>query len=267
LRCLNRLARLCASMFVARVFPVLLFKGEGLVKGVQFKDHRYVGDPMNAIRIFNQKSVDEIAIIDIAATRENRSISPELVRKVAGECFIPMMVGGGIRTHAQARELFSAGAEKVLLNTFAFEEPECIRRISEAFGSQAVVISIDVKNKNGKYFCYTRCGEKEISLSPVEAAQMVESHGAGEILINSIDRDGTGLGYDLDITAQISKSVSIPVVAMGGCGSMDHIRDAITTAKASAAAAGSFFVFHGRRRAVLISFPDEQELFAAVSGA
>lgn len=251
-------------MFTARVFPVLLFEGEGLVKGVQFKNRTYVGDPMNAIRIFNQKGVDEIALIDIAATREKRTISLKLVEKVAGECFMPLTVGGGIRTLSQARELFAAGAEKVLLNTYAFEDPESIRSISDAFGSQGVVVSIDVKNSNGRYQCFTRCGQNIIPLQPVEAAQRAESLGAGEIIVNSIDRDGTSSGYDLEVISQISAAVSVPVVAMGGCGSLDHIREAFAVGKASAAAAGSFFVFHGKKRAVLISFPDETELRSAL---
>jgi cyclase len=248
-------------MIRPRVIPILLLRGEGLVKGVQFKDYKYIGDPMNAVKIFSTKEVDELLFLDINATSENRCISLDLVRKIADEAYMPFGVGGGIRTVKEIKDLLGAGAEKISLNTSAIENPGLINEAASFSGSQSVVVSIDVKkNWKGDYLVYSHSGSKSTSLHPVDWAVKVESYGAGEILLNSIDRDGTMKGYDLKLIADVTSAVNIPVIACGGAGSVKDIADAVHTAGASAAAAGSFFVFHGPKRAVLINVPSEEEL-------
>jgi cyclase len=248
-------------MIRPRVIPILLLRGEGLVKGIQFKDYKYIGDPMNAVKIFSTKEVDELLFLDIYATSENRCISLDLVRKIADEAYMPFGVGGGIRTVKEIKDLLGAGAEKISLNTSAIENPGLINEAASFSGSQSVVVSIDVKkNWKGDYLVYSHSGSKSTSLHPVDWAVKVESYGAGEILLNSIDRDGTMKGYDLKLIADVTSAVNIPVIACGGAGSVKDIADAVHTASASAAAAGSFFVFHGPKRAVLINVPSEEEL-------
>ena len=248
-------------MIRPRVIPILLLRGEGLVKGVQFKDYKYVGDPMNAVKIFSTKEVDELLFLDIAATSENRCISIELVRKIADEAYMPFGVGGGIHTIKEIKDLLSAGAEKISLNTTAIENPALISDAASFSGSQSIVVSIDVKkNWKGDYIVYSHSGNKSTDLHPADWAKEVENLGAGEILINSIDRDGTMKGYDLKLIADVTSAVNIPVIACGGAGSVKDIVDAVQLAGASAAAAGSFFVFHGPKRAVLINVPSENDL-------
>jgi imidazole glycerol-phosphate synthase subunit HisF len=248
-------------MIRPRIIPVLLLRGEGLVKGVQFKDYKYIGDPMNAVKIFSNKEVDELLFLDIFATAENRSISVDLVRKIADEAYMPFGVGGGIRTVGEIKSLLAAGAEKISLNTSAVENPGLIEEVASFSGSQSVVVSIDVKkNWKGDYQVFTHSGNKPSGLHPIDWAAKVEKHGAGEILLNSIDCDGTMKGYDIKLITDVAKTVNIPVIACGGAGIVNDFADAIHSAGASAAAAGSFFVFHGPKRAVLINVPSESEL-------
>lgn len=250
-------------MLRIRVIPLLLLRGKGLVKGIGFKDHRYIGDPINAIRIFNEKEVDELMLVDIDATRLGRSIDPEVVRSVSTACFMPLAVGGGINDESQAKALFAAGAEKVMINTAAVRDPQLIRRLAERYGSQSIVVGIDVKSGLlGGRRVYVRGGEESTRLSPAAWAKQAESLGAGEILLTSIDRDGTMKGYDLELVRQVTEAVSVPVIAAGGAGSVEHFAQAVSEGHASAIAAGAMFVFHGRRRAVLISFPDRPDLEA-----
>ncbi|MFH0861090.1 MAG: AglZ/HisF2 family acetamidino modification protein [Candidatus Altiarchaeota archaeon] len=248
-------------MMTPRVIPALLLKGTGLVKGINFKNHRYVGDPINAVRIFNTKEVDELVFLDISATQEGRTISLDVVSQIADECYMPFAVGGGINSVEQIRRLLYAGAEKVCINTAAIENPELIEKASQIFGSQSIVVSIDVKHKLFRgYDTVVRSGSKSIDRDPVDMAAEVEKLGAGEILLTSIDREGTMEGYDTEIIKQVSDVVNIPVIACGGAGKLQDLSDAITIGNASAVAAGSFFVFHGKRRAVLINFPSKEEL-------
>lgn len=245
----------------ARVIPCLLLKGQGLVKTVKFKDPKYLGDPINIVRIFNDKEVDEIVLLDITATPENRPPQFDRLKDIVSEVFIPLAYGGGIRSMEDVRILFSIGIEKIVLNTASFENPAIIRAAADHAGSQAVVVSIDVKrNLFGKYEVYTRCGLKKTGVDPVEHAVAVEKLGAGEIIVNSIDRDGTMQGYDLDLVQKVADAVTIPVVACGGAGNLQHLSDAIKTGHASAAAAGSLFVFQGPLRGVLISYPMPKDL-------
>lgn len=251
-------------MLPPRVIPVLLLRGEGLVKGVRFRDFKYVGDPINAVKIFNEKEVDELFFLDIAATGEGRVPALDLVQRLADECYMPFGVGGGIRTVEQARDLLKAGAEKVSINTAAVADPSLITRIAEKFGNQSVVVAIDVQRGwLGGEKVYARNGGEKTARDPVAWAAEAQRLGAGEILLTSIDRDGTGDGYDLDLIRRVCAAVSIPVIACGGAGSVEHLREGLR-AGAAAVAAGSFFVFHGRKRAVLINFPTEQERAALV---
>ena len=247
-------------MFNPRVIPCLLLRGRGLVKGIRFKDYRYVGDPINAVHIFNEKEVDELAFMDITATEENRTPDLSHIRQIADECYMPFSVGGGIRKIENIRDILNAGAEKVILNTAAIESPGLIRQAADKFGSQCIVASIDVKkNILGKYEVITHSGTKKTGKDPVTYARELMEEGAGEILLTSIDREGTMEGYDLNLTKIVSEALTIPVIASGGAGKNKDFKDAVE-AGASAAAAGSMFVFHGRRRAVLINYPDKKEL-------
>jgi len=247
-----------------RVIPCLLLKNEGLVKTVKFKDPKYLGDPINIVRIFNDKEVDELVFLDILATVENRRPNFELLGKITSECFMPLGYGGGIRTLEDVKQLLSMGVEKIVLNTSAVENPSLIRAAADYAGSQAVVISLDVKKTLlGKYEVYTRGGKKGTGLDPVKFAVEMEKQGAGELFLNSIDRDGTMQGYDLELVRRVADSVTVPVVACGGAGNIQHLAEAIQ-AGASAAAAGSMFVFQGPLRGVLISYPAQEELKRAI---
>ncbi|MBA4320946.1 MAG: imidazole glycerol phosphate synthase subunit HisF [Flavobacterium sp.] len=250
-------------MFIPRIIPVLLLKGKGLVKTVKFnkKTASYIGDPINAVKIFNDMEADELVFLDILASLENRSVSVETVKDIGDEAFMPFAVGGGIKTIDQIKELINAGAEKVILNTVSIENPELITQASGLFGNQSIIISIDVKkNSSGKYKVYSHCGSKETKLNPVEYARQVALLGAGEIMINSIDRDGTMEGYDLELVQKIADAVSVPLIACGGAGKLTDFYNAAKTGNASAVAAGSMFVFHGQKRAVLINYPSKEEM-------
>ena len=247
-------------MIRPRVIPCLLLKNEGLVKTVKFKDPKYLGDPINIVRIFNDKEVDELVFLDITATVENRRPNFDLLGKITSECFMPLGYGGGIREMEDVKKLLSIGVEKLVFNTSAVENPSLIRAAADHAGSQAVVISMDVKKTLfGKDEIFTRAGRKSTGLDPVKFAVDMEKQGAGEIFVNSIDRDGTMQGYDLDLVRRVADSVTVPVVACGGAGNIGHLAEAVK-AGASAAAAGSMFVFQGPLRGVLISYPAQDEL-------
>lgn len=248
-------------MIRPRVIPALLLKGQGLVKTVKFKEPKYLGDPINIVRIFNDKEVDELVLLDITATPENRGPQFDLLKNIASEAFIPLAYGGGIRSMDDVRKLLSIGIEKLIMNTSAVENPSLIRETADHAGSQAVVASIDVKkNFLGKYEVFTRCGQKKTGLDPVKHAIEMEKMGAGEIIINSIDCDGTMQGYDVELVRRVADAVQVPVVACGGAGNLSHVSDVIKQGHASAAAAGSIFVFQGPLRGVLISYPTSKEL-------
>jgi len=248
-------------MLLPRVFPTLLVNGIGAIKTIQFDHPTYIGDPINAARIFNANEVDELALLDKRATAEQRIISLELVSKISDECFMPLTVGGGVKNLEDVRRLINAGAEKVAINSQAMRHPEFVREAAKEFGSTTIVVSIDVrKMKDGSYQVFTNEGLKETGKEPVSVAQEMDAMGAGEIFLNSIDRDGTMQGYDIALTGKVSAAVNVPVIACGGAGTLEHIRAAIYEGGASAATAGSMFVFQGRKRAVLINFPSRAEL-------
>lgn len=250
-------------MLRPRVIPTLLLADDGLVKTRQFKHPAYVGDPINAIRIFNDKEVDELVLLDIAASRTGRSPNLQLIEEVASECFMPLAYGGGVRTVEDMRGLLRIGVEKVIINSAALGDPQLISRAADQFGSQAIVVAIDVhksKRMFGKYEVYAHLSGKGAGIGVGDYAKNAERLGAGEILLTSVERDGTLQGYDHELIASVAGSVRIPVIASGGAKDLQDLRQAILASGASAVAGGAIFVFHGKHRAVLITFPSPQEL-------
>ncbi len=248
-------------MLSIRVIPTLLLKDWGIVKTVRFGKETYIGCPINAVRVFNSNNVDELILLDIQATRQGRGPNPEVVTQIADEACMPITMGGGIRDLETVRLMLNSGADKVCINTAAVEEPEFVQQAAARFGSQCVVVSIDVKKRwNGKFEVFTRRGRRRTGLSPVQHAVQMEQLGAGEILINSVDRDGTWGGYDLPMLKQVADAVNVPVIACGGAGKLQDFADAVHVGGASAVSAGSFFLYHGRRRGILITFPTRDEL-------
>ncbi len=245
-----------------RVIPVLLVARSrgGLVKGVRFRQHVYVGDPINAVKVFNDKSVDEIAIIDIEATPRGRAPDVRWIEEMCGEAFMPLAYGGGVRTVDDVTRALRSGAEKVIINTAAHGTARLVEQAARVAGSQSIVVAIDVKRSLLRGTgVYVECGERRTALSPVEAARRAEAAGAGEILVTSVDRDGTMSGYDLELVRSVAAAVRVPVIACGGAGRVEHFREA-RAAGASAVAAGALFVFVGRQRGVLINYPSEADL-------
>lgn len=244
----------------ARIIPCLLLRGEGLVKTVRFRDAKYIGDPINAVRLFNDLEVDELIFLDIDATAKGREPQYERIAEIAGEAFMPICYGGGVTSFEQAARLFKSGVEKVALTTALVEKPELVREIADTFGEQAVVAGIDVKKDwLGKPRTMIGGGKRKAGYDPVALAVRAAELGAGEILLTSVDREGTYHGYDLDLVAAVSAAVPIPVIAHGGCGGLPDLRQAID-AGASAAAAGSLFIYKGPHRAVLVNYPKRARL-------
>lgn len=247
-------------MLKHRVIPCLLLRNGGLVKTMKFNNPKYVGDPINAIRIFNDKEVDEIIVLDIIASREKKEPNYALIEQFAGECFMPLCYGGGIRTVEQAKFLFSLGVEKVCLQTAALDNLDIITQMADRFGNQSVIISIDVKrNWLGKYQIYSASRRQLLPQPLIGFLQKATDAGAGEVILNAVDRDGMMQGMDIQLIHDISNEISVPLIAIGGVGSLDDIKSAIDSG-ASAVSAGAFFVFHGPHRAVLITYPKYQEL-------
>ncbi len=248
-------------MFRPRVIPCLLLKDKGLVKTIKFRDPTYVGDPINAVKIFNEQRADELVFLDITASKEDRIPSVDVIQKIGDEAFMPFSVGGGIKSIADIRQILNAGAEKVVLNSHVINNPTFLSEAAAKFGSQSIIVSIDVK-KNGSdsYDVFTHGGTRQESVNLLQLVTDMGNAGAGEIMINSIDRDGTGEGYDLSLIKQVSERVSIPVIAVGGAGKWQDFNEAVKEGNASAVAAGSLFVFIGRKRAVLINYPGRDEI-------
>lgn len=246
-------------MYRPRVIPVLLLKNKGLVKSVKFKNYRYIGDPINAVRILNDLKADELAFIDILATKEKRTISIDLVKKVGEEANMPFSVGGGIRTLVDIRKIIEAGAEKVILNSIAGEDPGFVTEAADAFGSSTITVCIDTKKDLfGKEKVWIKAGTKSINSNPVQYARQMEERGAGEIIIQSIDKDGTMSGYDVNMVKKIAESVTIPVVSLGGAGKWEDIVELNTLVSLNGLAAGSLFIYHGERNAILVNYPDRE---------
>lgn len=248
-------------MYRPRIIPVLLLQNKGLVKSIKFKNHRYIGDPINAVRIFNDLKADELAFIDILATKENRTISIDFVKNVGEEANMPFSVGGGIRTPEDIRKILEAGAEKVILNTIAGENPAFVTEAADTFGSSTITICIDVKKDFlGKEKVWIKAGSKSLPPNPVQYARQMEKLGAGELIIQSIDRDGTMTGYDVNLIKKIAESVSIPVISLGGAGRFEDLTDLNASVSINGFAAGSLFVYHGERHGVLVNYPARQEI-------
>lgn len=247
-----------------RIIPILSLDGEDLVKTTQFKKPRYLGDPINAVKIFNGKSVDELCILDITASKNNKGPRFDLLKDIAVQAFMPLSYGGGITSMDEIKKLFKMGYEKIVINTAFFSHPELIKQASQFAGSQSVVVSIDVKRSlTGKPIVYTMDGTIKVNKSLDEVVKLAEELGAGELIINSIDRDGMMNGYDLDLIKQVTDVVSIPVIASGGAASVHDFKRALKECGAHAVAAGSLFVYYGPKKAVLITAPSENSLVEA----
>ena len=244
-----------------RLIPCLLLKEQGLVKTTQFSNPRYLGDPINAVSIFNGKGIDELCILDITAPIEHRGPDFDYLKDIASEAFMPLSYGGGITELEQIKKIFFIGYEKVIINTAFVQKPQIIREAADLAGSQSVVVSIDVKTDwLGRRACYTNAGKNKIKTDPVVLAKQAEKLGAGEILLNSIDRDGTMKGYDIKLVKDIVGAVSIPVIACGGAKDIYDFKQVLEEGGAHAAAAGSLFVYYGAQKAVLITTPEEKDL-------
>ena len=249
------------TMLNPRIIPCLLVKDKGLVKTINFKNPKYVGDPINAVRIFNEKEVDELIVLDIDATTEKRSPDYKMIENLAAECRMPLCYGGGIKTVDHAETIIGLGVEKVAISSAAIENFELITLITERLGSQSVVVVLDVKKSlvGDKYYVKTHNGQKKTGKSPSELALQMEKLGAGEIVINSIDNDGMMKGYDLALVEKIRESISVQLTILGGAGSLQDIAQLINIFGIIGAAAGSLFVFKGMYRAVLINYPNRVE--------
>lgn len=248
-------------MISFRVIPVLLISQNGLVKTRRFKEPIYIGDPINAIKIFNEKEVDELILLDIDASKEGRGPDFSLIEQIASECFMPLGYGGGIKSREEANKLFSIGIEKIIFNTTAYTSPSLISEIAKEVGSQSIVVSIDYKkNFFGIPKLFSHCGATPPALAILEYAKYIQGIGVGEIMLHCVDRDGEMNGYDLNVLKQVASSLEIPVIACGGAGSISHLLEGVKDGNASAVAAGSMFVFHGPLRGVLINYPSQEAL-------
>lgn len=254
-------------MLRTRVMPCLLLKGRGLVKTKQFKRQQYIGDPINAVRIFNQKEVDELVLFDIGSTAEDTGINFELIEQITSECFMPLCYGGGVRKLEDFRQLFSLGVEKVSISSLIFEDPEVVRQAVAIYGSQSIICTLDVKKSKfrKRHMVVVNSGQKKTGYGPVEAAKLACELGVGELVVNSVDRDGTWEGFDLELIKQVSAAVDVPVVAVGGAGKLSDIRTAVKEADASAVCMGSMAVFQAKDMGVLIKFPSIKDLDVILS--
>jgi cyclase len=241
-------------MLRRRIIPALLMRDGGLVKTVKFSKERYIGDPINAVKIFNEKEVDELCLLDIGATIEGRPPAYSEINEIVSEAFMPIGYGGGIQTMDHIERLFKIGVEKVIMNTAAFENESLVKDAANLFGNQSIVISIDIKKEIcGQYKVFTRSGKSKQKIDMISAVKKMQDLGAGEIILNNIDRDGTMQGYDLDPIDEVSKALEVPLVALGGAGSIDDFVAAVQHG-AAAVSAGSMFVYQGVHKAVLISY-------------
>jgi cyclase len=247
-------------MLRPRVIPSLLIQDNGLVKTVNFKNPKYVGDPINAVRIFNEKEVDELAIFDIDATAKGLEPNYSLIERIANQSRMPLCYGGGVKTVEQAQKIFGLGIEKIALSSAVLENPQLISQIAERVGSQSVIVVLDVKKKLfGGYEVYTHNGKKGTGINPIKFVEEAQKLGAGEIIINSIDQDGVMKGYDLGLIDKVREKISLPLTVLGGAGSLSDIKQVIDKHGIIGVAAGSLFVFKGVYKAVLINYPSFEE--------
>jgi cyclase len=244
-----------------RIIPCLLVHDRGLVKSVQFKDYKYVGDPINAVRIFNEKEVDELIVLDIDASRQNRDPDFQLIKNLANECRMPFAYGGGVKNVDQAKKIINLGAEKIAVSSLALENPSVISKMAIAVGSQSVSVVLDIKKSGlfSKYQLVTHNATIKHGNNITDFCKQMENLGAGEIIINSVDQDGSMKGYDFNLIDLIRQHVSLPITILGGAGSLTDIEKAISRYKILGVAAGSLFVFKGVYKAVLINYPNFEE--------
>jgi cyclase len=247
-------------MLRPRIIPCLLLHDKGLVKTVNFNSPKYIGDPINAVRIFNEKEVDELAFFDIDATAHNKEPDYILIEKLANQSRMPLCYGGGVKTVEQAQKIFGLGIEKIALSSAVIQNPKLVTQIADRVGAQSVIVVLDIKKKLlGGYEIYTHNGKKSTGINPIEFAKELEALGAGEIIINSIDQDGVMKGFDLNLIDKIAETISIPLTVLGGAGSMSDIEKVVKKHGVIGVAAGSLFVFKGIYKAVLINYPDKSE--------
>lgn len=253
-------------MLRPRIIPCLLVQNKGLVKTINFKNPKYVGDPLNAVRIFNEKEVDELIVLDIDATTQSREPDYKMIGRLAEECRMPLCYGGGVKTVEQAKRIFGLGVEKIAISSAAVEDPGLVSKSSECVGRQSVVVVCDIKKHRlgGRYDIWIQNGQKNTGINPIEFTQKLEKLGVGEIVINSIDNDGLMKGYDLDLVEKIRGAITVPLTVLGGAGSLQDIGKLISMYGIIGAAAGSLFVFKGVYRAVLINYPNRAEKDAIV---
>ena len=251
-------------MFRPRIIPVLLLKDSVLVKSTQFKKHRYIGDPINAVRIFNNHKADELIFLDISATRKCRTISTSFVKKIGEEADMAFAVGGGINSIACISEIIGAGAEKVVIGSAAVLNVELIKKASDTFGASAITVCIDVrKNFFGQERVWIKNGSKSTKYTPEVFAQMMEKNGAGELVVQSISHDGMMQGYDIDLLRRVALCTTIPVVALGGAGNLSHLKQAFTEGLANGLAAGSLFTYRSAKKGVLLNYPEKKDFLSS----
>lgn len=247
-------------MLYPRIIPCLLVHNKGLVKTIKFKDPKYVGDPINAVKIFNEKEADELMVLDIDATRENREPDYKMIENLARECRMPLCYGGGIKTAEQAQRIFNLGVEKIAISSIAIENQKVIKEIASQVGNQSVVVVLDVKKKLfGGYDVYTHNGKNKSKVDLIKFVEEIQELGIGEIVLNSIDHDGEMKGYDFHLIEMLRPLIHVPLTVLGGAGSLDDVGQLIKKYGIIGASAGSLFVFKGKYRAVLISYPNEDE--------
>jgi cyclase len=254
-------------MLKTRIIPCLLLKDSSLVKTINFKKYNYIGDPINTVRIFNELEVDELIFLDIFASKNNSDINFKLLKDIANECFMPLSYGGNIRSLDDAKQIFEIGFEKVVINSNSFGNLELIKKLSQYFGNQSIIGSIDIKKS---FFGKKRIFSHHATIKQVEDviiwAKKLENVGVGELLITSVDREGTWEGYDIELIKQITDSVQVPVIANGGAGKIEHLRQVVKRANASACAVGSMVLYQKKDMGVLVNFPDRKKLERVLNG-
>ncbi|MGJ0342885.1 AglZ/HisF2 family acetamidino modification protein [Arcobacter cryaerophilus gv. pseudocryaerophilus] len=248
-------------MLQKRIIPCLLLHKGGLYKTQNFKKPTYIGDPINAIKIFNEKEVDELMFLDIDATVQNKEPNYKMIEDIASECFMPLCYGGGVKTLDQMKKIYSLGVEKISISSAAIENPNLIQEAANIFGNQSVIVTVDIKKDFfGKKKVFINNGKKNTKINPVDFIKRVEALGAGEIVVNSIDHDGVMKGYDIELLKEIKSNIKVPVIALGGAGNLNHIKEIFEISKVDAVACGSMFVYQGPLKGVLISYPPYQKI-------
>ncbi|MGJ0359276.1 AglZ/HisF2 family acetamidino modification protein [Aliarcobacter cryaerophilus] len=248
-------------MLQKRIIPCLLLHKGGLYKTQNFKKPTYIGDPINAIKIFNEKEVDELMFLDIDATVQNKEPNYKMIEDIASECFMPLCYGGGVKTLDQMKKIYSLGVEKISISSAAIENPNLIQEAANIFGNQSVIVTVDIKKDFfGKKKVFINNGKKNTKINPVDFIKRVEALGTGEIVVNSIDHDGVMKGYDIELLKEIKSNIKVPVIALGGAGNLNHIKEIFEISKVDAVACGSMFVYQGPLKGVLISYPPYQKI-------